>query len=231
MGKKYLINGIEFKTKKSLKEYVDNIKKKYPLGQSIRNSNFEDFEFLCEFFKLHYEYDIKKGVGIQDIIVERNTNFQMDTCFYIVRLDGSKIDISVKVCLDGTNKDTPESLLTIACRNVTRPYLQQFRENYFRTTSKELCICPITGIQLTWNNSDTDHAYPQTFKQIVSDFIEVFDIDITKIQYTNTSGVDNTVLFKEKSLADLFYNYHATVANLRVVSREANRKILRQMYG
>ena len=61
--------------------------------------NRDDFEFLCNIFKEHDEYELKiKNQKIIKISIKKSS--YGSKCFYITREDGTETDISYVSCMD-----------------------------------------------------------------------------------------------------------------------------------
>ena len=77
-------------------------------------------------------------------------------------------------------------------------------------------------------NSDVDHAPPNTFAVLVEKWLTVIRMDFELIEIEYRSGYEQRSHFVERWLESDWADYHAQLARLRVVSRVANRSILRR---
>lgn len=70
---------------------------RYLIGQRLSSSDEADILALIE---RHDERDYKVGVGVSYIEVAHSPSpYENERCFWIVRTDGSRVDISYKHCL------------------------------------------------------------------------------------------------------------------------------------
>lgn len=79
---------------------------KYSVGDTL---NDDDSEFFKQLFTLHPEHKKKKGVGIKALTYEADG--MGNNCLWILRLDGSKEDISWRKCV---RPHTQEEIVEIA---------------------------------------------------------------------------------------------------------------------
>jgi len=78
------------------------------------------------------------------------------------------------------------------------------------------------------SDSDVDHAAPNTFVVLVEKWVQVLRMDFELIEIEHGSGYEERSFFAEKWLEGDWSEYHLELAALRVVSRSANRSILRR---
>ena len=69
----------------------------YPTGARVSD---DDAKHLLALLDRHDEKDEKIGVGVDHFIVDAAPDGQATKCFWIVRTDGSRIDISYLHCLE-----------------------------------------------------------------------------------------------------------------------------------
>ena len=108
------------------------------------------------------------------------------------------------------------------CRSVVQEDLRIVKQQYFDQYSiKGQVKCQETKKLSKWEELVIDHRQPNTFSMIVDRFIEINNIDITKIEYT-TGGGDIDMKFSDSKLAEDFKKYHKEKALLRIVRKECN---------
>jgi len=108
-----------------------------------------------------------------------------------------------------------------AARNIIHEDIRNVKQEYFDKFSKKgLVPCQETGIQSNWTELVVDHRQPNTFSVIVDRFVELFKIDLKKVEYKTDEN--NFYLFKDNELSENFRNYHKEKAVLRVVRKECN---------
>ena len=203
----YIVADKYFRSQKELENYIKNILHKYNLNEFLDEY---DFEFMMDLLVRHPKADEKIGCGIDGIrVVPEWGNRRFD----ILRLDDSSIDFSPKKCL------TPETQLTKfkrACRNAIQEQVRAFKNQFFAQGEK--FECPINREVITYDNAHVDHEYPNTFDQIVHNFIKEKNIDVDSVAIEGEIAKK----FKDKKLEEEFAEYHKANAKLRVISKSAN---------
>lgn len=74
----------------------------YPQGARVSDADAED---LYALIKRHDEMPEKVGCGIDYFAVDAAPDYPDQRCFWIVRTDGSRIDVSYKHCLERKHYD------------------------------------------------------------------------------------------------------------------------------
>jgi len=91
-----------YKTQKSLKEYIKNIIDKIGICSSIKNNYPQYYDIFIELFYRHPKPE--KIIGITDIQIKKNPIYKYLE-LYIVYKDGKTDDISYNVCISGKQKN------------------------------------------------------------------------------------------------------------------------------
>ena len=113
----------------------------------------ENKDFIMELLKRHPEYDRKVGSGIFELKVKRNRGYHL----FILRTDGSEIDVSWKVCISPKN----DSIATIQNRMLRFAIREQISN--FKSNSDNKCeICGTT------EKIEVDHVIP--FQELKKQF-------------------------------------------------------------
>jgi len=187
---------------------------KNPTGVNISKN---DYDFLISIFEKHSEWDIKMGVGIKFITVEK-TKYG-NSCFYIHRLDGSCTDISY---LHSINPRTDIEKIKKACRTAIQPTISEFKKN---NVLFGISICSITGDILTKENTHIDH-YDLTFNEVFNLWIKKYDTKYLSkiINFSADNNIDT--FFTNKDVINEFINFHNKHTHLRAVTKKANLSIL-----
>ena len=125
----------------------------------------EDFEFLCDVFKGHDEYELKtKGQRIRKISIRKVT--YGTKCFYITREDGTETDISFVSCLD-SKKNKKIKDICAACRESIDYIIKDLREKLTFPL-----VCPLSGVVIkSIKDVHIDH-YDLDFKDVVDLWIQ-----------------------------------------------------------
>lgn len=216
----YLVNGLEYKSKAALQKAIRAILERYQPGQWLGQS---DFDMIYDVLAMHPKVDAKMGAGVQAIGVRLNTEYRRKE-FFVRRVDGSETEFSYLKCLQ---PPTHQAEFTKACRELIAPGIITFKTNFFRKHTRP--VCQITGERLTMDNSHVDHVAPNTFRNLLDDFIRDYGIDIHGVELI--SGGDNVSLVKiaDEGIAQAWTTYHWKRAQLRVISAEANLSLARKV--
>ncbi|KAG8374841.1 hypothetical protein BUALT_Bualt10G0037500 [Buddleja alternifolia] len=81
---------------KKLSQRLKRILKEYPLDYQL---NGEDKSLAVRAFQFHPRWDEKIGTGVKDIKVGRHPEHK-ETCFFLVRTDGTEEDFSYNKCIN-----------------------------------------------------------------------------------------------------------------------------------
>jgi hypothetical protein len=216
MKSSIVINGEIFETKKALEKRVQRILHGAAPGHTL---DHESSRFMLALLQRHRGAAQKIGVGVQTVrtvlVPPWNT-----IGFLLVRVDGSTTDFSYKACITDVS---PEQELQSACRNTVSGDIIAFKTAAFQ--GRTHVLCPILGTLVSLEDVDVDHVAPWTFKALIESFI---------VAYGKTPeiapGGDNDVLtcFADEDAARAFLAWHRLYSRLRIVSRDANRGVLRR---
>lgn len=218
----YIVNGQSFRTKQDLREHIRQIRDSYTDGAILADDHFE---FMLDLLNRHEEAGIKIGCGVACMYTRANEVFKNNREFWLVRTDGSETDFSFEICL---KHETKLQKFKSACRTAVAPIVMGFKLDFFDQAGG-VALCPVTGDKITLRkNSHVDHARPNTFDKIVSDFIEGYGLDVEAIDLiTAEDGRVTNEIRSERIKAD-FIKFHNERANLRVISRYANLSIVKK---
>ena len=182
-------------------------------------SKEEDIKFLLWIFENHPEWELKEGVGISSISIQKN---MYNRCFQLNRVDGSSTDISYTKCISSRSK---LAQVKSACRYAISSHIIAFRNDnvVFGVTA-----CPFTGEVLTRENTHIDH-YDMTFEEMFKLWVGKYDIDFLFSKINETK--DNCVItcFTDKSIVSDFIQFHNDNTQLRAVSKAANLSLLKYL--
>lgn len=236
-----------FKYKKDALIFYKSILNSYNFGKSLSDEDFDSVVDLLFYdtdpdedekeqvlndgqkFDLHVEtYLIGKSSnqteeisGKIDIVDIKVSKVQFNTkCFEIFYSDLTSQYISY-ILLINKPKDNPHRTFNAACRNLIQSDLIDVKQLYFKTHAVNGFVkCQESGQLSKWDDLAVDHRQPNTFSVIVDRFKEVFQIDVTSVDYDINEL--NILIFKNKKLIKDFKNYHKEKANLRIVRKEIN---------
>ncbi|MFG2235101.1 DUF3223 domain-containing protein [Streptomyces sp. NPDC048723] len=213
----YLINGEHFRTQKALRERIREIVKPYRYDEVVREA---DEEFLRDLITRHPDYEAKVGVGVGGFVVVR-TEWN-NRGLMLVRIDGSEIDISWEECL----KATPHAQQVRGC--LRRAVKEQVIAVVAKAFVHGSVVCAVTGDSIASpREADVDHYQP-VFEELAESFIQEHGgLEAFVIAPDNAAGFSVAELESEALVTD-WQEYHRKHANLRIVTKHANRSILRR---
>lgn len=208
----------QFQTKASAETFIRELLLKWK-GQPCICGH--DARFVESLLALHPRQPLIIDCGLKHIKVQEIEKGYLR--FLAVRIDGSIRDFSWRNCI--SPKSQRSQVMSI-CRSVAEPQIINFRNDFWR--NHKTADCPITGQPMTIRDSDVDHAPPNTFAVLVEKWLAVIRSDFELIEIEYRSGYEERSCFQERWLEGDWADYHAQLAKLRVVSRVANRSILRR---
>ena len=178
----------------------------------------DDELFFVSLFTLHSEFEEKKGVGIDHIKVKRD--FHNNRCLYIHRVDGTEIDCSWVHCIQPASQKT---VVSMAFRRAVKEVIREYKITQLRVVD----VCPILGIQLTYDNSHVSYPDP-SFETLLSDFLNHKGMDFESVQLTNPApdDLDQRGQITDGGLLAEWLAYHEANATFRLLSAEANLRRL-----
>jgi len=204
-----------FKTKKEALNHYKIILNSYEFGQ-ILNEN--DFNELIELLKMHPNKEEKIGIGIENIRIAKLERYNTKV-FELVRFDGSTCYFSYTKRINAPK--TNFRRFSEACREAIREDLRNVKLAYFQKHSKQGKVkCQETSELAIWEELVIDHRQPNTFSVIVDRFIELSQIDIQNIKYTEKiEGINE---LEDEDIKQKFREYHKDKATLRIVKKKLN---------
>jgi hypothetical protein len=217
---KYNINGMTFKTDKSVQEYAKSILYFGAVNSILTET---EFSFMYSYFEsIHHEWKLKLGNGIKSIHRVLDKVSGKYRSFEIERVDGSVTDISYIV--QNIKSPNLKNDFKKALRYVVMPQILDFKTGFFQFPITK--FCDVTGDIITFSNCHIDHYNP-TFDELVNDFIH--ENNLTNFAKILEPSKDNQTIAKlsDENISKLFFDYHLKNANLRVVSIKANLSILK----
>jgi hypothetical protein len=208
------IGEIEFATKKDALTHYKTILNAYNFGEELTTSDFNDIMNLLE---THPRVKEKIGVGIDTV---RIAKVQYNTkSFELVRIDGSTEFFSYTKRINAPK--TNFTKFREACRQAIQDDLRSVKLDYFEKHSKKGQVkCQESNELAKYEELNVDHRQPNTFSVIVDRFIELNNLNIEKIEYTQVDGGPNEL--KDDKLKQEFRKYHQDKANLRIVKKDLN---------
>lgn len=193
---KYVINNTVYPTQKAL---LDECRRQLREGPN--------YDFLASLIERHPRRDSKVGCGIAGFFI--GPDGYGKSCFWLRRLDGTSTDFSFHECVKASSE---KSDFRAAARREIKDQILDFKRNAFPA------VCPYTGEKMTHDNCHVDHVPPMTFARLADEWL-------MGRPYPETMGhIDGSteIRFKDRTLAEQWWNYHRQHAQLRLVSKQAN---------
>lgn len=210
----YIVNGVEFSTQSDLKGAIQEILHEYEPGQPL---DAEDTDFMYDVLCMHKDASEKIGVGVASIGVRLDPDYKRNKQFVVYRKDGTFTDFSYAKCL---RSPTHRARFIQACRQIIAPGIIAYGKQYFKSYPNP--ICPFTGEVLTPKTAHIDHAYPQTFRNLLEKFLNSTHLDIDQVVLISGGDNSSTVYIQDKTIEQAWLDYHWKFAKLRVISATAN---------
>jgi len=186
----------------------------------------DDESFLYELLKRHPHCNEKVGVGIASFgrsnAFSLNRRIKPHKHFIVNRKDGSCVDFSWVVCLNGT---TPKKDTLQALRAAVDYQIVSFLDSEFR--EREYIKCPLTGEEVTRQNCHVDHTPPYSFQNLVDAWLSLKGNAFDDLELIKSDDGIGCVL-KNYDDINSWRNYHLKNARLRIVSQYGNLSIAKK---
>jgi hypothetical protein len=184
----------------------------------------ERIQFVSDLFRRHPDFLEKSFPGISGFSVATDSRWKTTRHFIVQRVDGSSIDFSWKICIDGSLPERRIDVLA-SMRSAVADQILAFRDAKF--SGENHLLCPITGISLTKNDSHVDHVSPRTFLALADDWLKSLGLSFDQVQLTRSmDGYGWRMADLEQTSS--WQSFHRSSAILCVVSRQANLSDLRR---
>ena len=223
--------GTLFNSPTALADHIRQLLWAQPLHQPFSGP---DDDLLRQWVTFHFDADLKVGSGVTHFFVDQHSDYgRTSRALFIKRTDNSVVDISykepsralVQLFKTGSIQRPARDAVTdfkAALRRVVDPQCLAVKKRFF--DGVQHLICPVTNQPFTFNEADTDHVYPMTFDAIAWHWSCIWDIRPAEVQLVDHGTY---CLLADQDLAAAFSSFHLQVANLRVISRQANNSALR----
>ena len=210
-----------FKTKTALAEEVRGLVARQRVNRPVTGA---DLRFLLALFRHHYQWADKCGPGVAAVEVRWNhePGHAPTKGLWLTRADGSEVDISWRVCLDGKNRMAD---LKTAFRHEVGDQVRAFAEAEFLLGPVR---CPVTDELVPHRHgADVDHAPPVTFDRLVADFLAASGLsaDPAAVPVEDVPGRVYLTRLADRQLGQAWQEFHRSKAVLRVLSRAGHRQV------
>lgn len=199
-----------FSKKSDLETHIRALVGRYPDNTPI---NPDDHAFITAVLSHHYQWPAKVGAGIAHIEIRTNVNWSGATRgFWLVRVDGSSIDISWVVALQPGGRPSQKNCVTTAAR------YEVFEQIHEHHRSGECSDCQICGVLMVRGAGlHVDHEYH--FDALLADFMAAEGVAYDDIAI-NDLGLDSQ--FSDRDLGARWQQFHRQFARLRLVHSGCN---------
>ena len=200
------IGGITFSTRKQLETHIRSIVNSVPNGKPLSEDNRD---FMMAVLQHHPDF-VEKVQGAYAIVVDKpDVEHPAQRCFWFHRTDGSRIDISWHVALNGSHR-TKLSDLNTAMRNAVNYQVEEERSLQSGTA------CQICGEKV--HAGDMDHK-GVSFAQIRDLWLGEQQLDVKLVD------VGTSADFADKTLKADWAEFHRIWADLRLIHPECHKAV------
>lgn len=220
--------GVWFKNQEDLKKKVrDQVIAKYG---NYKRFSLEDLQFIVNVLSLGKDGCREKiGGGVVAGWIEPNERYNpsglgVNRTIHLKRFDGVTVDVS---WLQAISPPTPEAEAKRAMRMDLDVTILNWKERQFLMKGDEegCIICPVMGVPVDPLSSEVHHASP-SFKELVNSFVsEHVPGGLASIETESLGNLLTGVTIKDKSIRELWVNYHNSRAVLQILSKEGHRRI------
>lgn len=212
----YTIAGHTFETQKDLAAHVQAILRHYSAPARLDG---DDAAVMGDLLLRHPRADEKMGVGVAAIWIRRNSG-GFGNGFFIERTDGIFVDFSYKQCI---RPQTNASKAKFAFRRAIDQQVIAVKKEVF--DAAPFLLCPITGEPMVWESAHVDHEPPRTFAALLAEYCALRGVDLDTLElYEPRSGIGKVL---PPMIEQDWATWHKEHARLRVISAEANLKLVR----
>jgi hypothetical protein len=213
-----VIGGRSFGSKAAAEAHIRELLDRWKGHATIKG---DDADFVNALLAAHPQRGVIADCGIKHVRVQEIDNGYLR--FLAVRVDGSVRDFSWRHCI--SPKSQRAAVMSV-CRSIVDPQIAAFRGEFWSV--RTAAHCPVANTEMTISTSDVDHAPPNTFAILVEKWLAVMRSGFELIEIEHQSGYGQRSRFVETWLEPDWAEYHEWNARLRVVSRLANRSLLRR---
>lgn len=224
-----------FSSKTSAIKFYKEILDKYNFGEILSNEDAkilialaikedgtpEEVAEFAEDFVADFNEDKDESFDrLRGVMVDRHLDFRNTKCFYFFgdTNEGNFKDIfSYRMAINGLPTDM--QTFSRACRFTVHDRIRKFKMQQFKNRPVQ---CVISGEVVEWEECQVDHKSPLTFSVIVKSFIVANNLDVSKIEYTYSNSREK---FVDETIAEKFYEFHKSMAVLRIISTKENLKL------
>lgn len=206
------LNGKTFTTKKAATAFMRELVARQVLGEWIMG---DDMAACMDLLQHHPEREDKVGCGVTGFTTRIDPEWGNHRQLVLHRVDGSSTDWSWTQCINGPS---PRADVRQAFRRAVADQVVAFRDAEVARGA----VCPYRGLRLTRGNSHVDHEAPQTFAQILDDFLEAEGVALLDVPITPPADNQLAAELTDDGMRERWQRWHRERARLRLLSTGAN---------
>ena len=175
--------------------------------------NAMDQHWMEQVLKHHYQYKAKIGCGLKHFEIRTNYgDFKPTRGFWIVRTDGTSIDISWPTAMQPHGRPSPQNDVSYSARFEIKNQIDAHHKG-------GICnLCPLCDREMERGvNLHVDHAVP--FKQLLADFLHSKSLTYEQVAIEDL-GLSSR--FADHGLGAEWQTYHQSHASLRLTHGKCN---------
>ncbi|MFD8442575.1 DCL family protein [Streptomyces globisporus] len=202
-----------YRTKGEAKEAVRKVLYRYNVGSIVDQE--DDHLLLLDLLDMHHEADDKIGPGVAAFAIAPPQRGPYPG-FEVIRTDGSRIDFSYQTCLK------PPSYRQ-QVMNVMRDEVKSTINAYFESRKMAgSLISDQSGTPLDNSNTAVSYFRGPSFVDIAEEFTEtVGGWEAIELTPSTEPGLGK---FKDRDLAERWFNHHEEHAALGLLSSQENQR-------
>jgi len=212
--KEVVIGTTKYKTQKECENHVRQQLAAVGITKSVRKRNPQMYDFLILLCQRHPRH-LDKLKSVADFEVCETALQKNALALNIINHDGTITEISWRICVTGVAK-SPHTKFASALRQSVDRQIQEYKES----PSTNMNVCSLCSQSLRNKIPHIDHI--THFEKLIRDFREINTFD-TPDEY-NKRPITYKTIFRpcDEWIGDLFYDYHAQHATLRVSCADCN---------
>ena len=201
-----------FKHKKDWAAALQHILKTSPHGHRIEDGH----NYIMAALAQHPEAEEKIGCGADYFVTGFGPDKYGSTGFYLVRTDGSLVNFSYRVGMNG--RPNPWAAFCSALREAVSYDVLDWKNTQFKAGPVP---CPLCGRVMDRKDAHADHTHPVTFNSLAKEFAEDHGIEPSAVLYKNVPMYE----LADEALEVRWVQFHQARAVLRLLCAGCNTRI------
>lgn len=223
-------NNIDYNNLNRLKKVICPVIKKYYWDRRQNAQQSElitglPCEFLINLFKIyHTEWSSRIGSYEDEVIGFRVvTEYKHKNQCFSVELKDFQLKDAIFSVTKLSKKSRTENDIKEACRNAIKDYKDALKCKYIGKK------CPITGIEITKNNSDVHH-YNKSWRDLINDWVTSQGGWEQVVRYVDYTTPGTLTFFASPEIVQDFIKYHNANTNLVVLHKDGHKMVTNSQY-